>query len=418
MGKDKDEEEIAEKFADEIDGRIKEAMGKGELFKNGNLDDIFGFEARDTSSLKSIMKKRRSRKWRRTVRKIRDNHSDDVDLLQRLVSSAWIKDVKNPPNLDGLFGGKACFRKWADKNQLTVRKKGDKKFNSESMWNEEPIDECTRALCEIKVCRYTVVKKKPQPGVSVCKSYHWAAWAEWTQCDIHCGEEGKRKRFRKCINSCTGEKSDDKECKPFNDPRYDKPLTNEDWTRCSPCPETEIASWTEWSKWEVVGSYKMFCGENVKIKMQRRRECLAGEKGQKKCEGSDKLTRDADAPPCQGEGSGYVDNMSGGAEKQEEGGSMVGGTSEEVKEDVEETVSSRSGNQEKQEDHPSKEEEGKEGVVEEEGKEEEGEIVEEGREGEEGEIVEEGREGEEGGEDVLVDRGNDGEGAAEGGEDG
>ena len=63
------------------------------------------------------MKKRRSRKWRRTVRKIRDNYSDDVDLLQRLVSSAWIKDVKNPPNLDGLFGGKACFRKWADKSE-------------------------------------------------------------------------------------------------------------------------------------------------------------------------------------------------------------------------------------------------------------------------------------------------------------
>ena len=29
-------------------------MGKGELFKNGNLDDIFGFEARDTSSLSKL----------------------------------------------------------------------------------------------------------------------------------------------------------------------------------------------------------------------------------------------------------------------------------------------------------------------------------------------------------------------------
>ena len=185
------------------------------------------------------------------------------------------------------------------------------------MWNEEPIDECTRALCEIKVCRYEIEKLQPSGGVAVCKSYHWAAWAEWTQCDIQwvgvwphnssfnlcfsCGEEGKRKRFRKCINSCTGEKSDDKECKPFNDPRYDKPLTNEDWTRCSPCPEEEIASWAEWGQWALVGSYKMFCGKgeshvcsqtynnnnnnfflDVKMKHERKRTCLGGEKGEKK----------------------------------------------------------------------------------------------------------------------------------------
>ena len=90
-----------------------------------------------------------------------------------------------------------------------------------------------------------------------------------------------------------------------------------------------------------------------------------------RCEGSDKETREGKLPPCQGEGSDYSGNMSGGAEKQEQGGSITGGDSEEV----------------------------------EEVKEEEGEVV-------------EGREGEEGGEDVLVDGGNDGEGAVEGGEDG
>ena len=65
-----------------------------------------------------------------------------------------------------------------------MRKDDDPKFNSKTMWNEEPIDDCQKAVCEIKICRYEIRVPETEPVVVACKSYHWAAWARWTQCDL------------------------------------------------------------------------------------------------------------------------------------------------------------------------------------------------------------------------------------------
>ena len=137
------------------------------------------------------------------ARRISGSFYDETEELADYITSSWKKNA-DPPVLDGLFGGKACYRSWADESkptialskmkcfthfpfleQLTVRKNKDKKYNSETMHNGEPIDECSKPLCEIKMCRY---KKKyipdPDPVFVACNSYHWAAWGKWTQCDL------------------------------------------------------------------------------------------------------------------------------------------------------------------------------------------------------------------------------------------
>ena len=162
------------------------------------------------------MKNRRSRKKRKLARRINGAYYDETEEMAEFILSQWQKDVI-PPVLDGLFGGKPCSRTWIDKSkgfflmsisiqrgyifmcifkmvlhctftfleQLTVRKNDDKKFNSKTMHNEEPIDECTKALCEIKVCRYEAkLNPRPAPAFVECKSFHWAAWGKWTQCDL------------------------------------------------------------------------------------------------------------------------------------------------------------------------------------------------------------------------------------------
>ena len=43
-------------------------------------------------------------------------HDETFNLLEMRVSS-W-KRSANLPTLDGLFGGKPCFREWADKSKL------------------------------------------------------------------------------------------------------------------------------------------------------------------------------------------------------------------------------------------------------------------------------------------------------------
>ena len=45
-------------------------------------------------------------------------HDETFNLLEMRVSS-W-KRSANLPTLDGLFGGKPCFREWADKSKLSL----------------------------------------------------------------------------------------------------------------------------------------------------------------------------------------------------------------------------------------------------------------------------------------------------------
>lgn len=52
-------------------------------------------------------------------RDIKNYYRDDREDLNAQISSRWVKKA-NPPVLDGLFGGKACYRSWADKSKLNI----------------------------------------------------------------------------------------------------------------------------------------------------------------------------------------------------------------------------------------------------------------------------------------------------------
>ena len=56
---------------------------------------------------------RKSRKKRRLARRISGFFYDETEELADYITNQWKKEV-NPPVLDGLFGGKACYRSWAD----------------------------------------------------------------------------------------------------------------------------------------------------------------------------------------------------------------------------------------------------------------------------------------------------------------
>eukprot|EP00091_Calanus_sinicus_P020303 TRINITY_DN5461_c0_g1_i1.p1 TRINITY_DN5461_c0_g1~~TRINITY_DN5461_c0_g1_i1.p1 ORF type:complete len:159 (-),score=42.02 TRINITY_DN5461_c0_g1_i1:116-592(-) len=113
-----------------------------------------------------------------------------------------------------------------------------------------------------------------------CEHLSWSAWGDWGQCDIKCGQEGRRKRKRKCMNICKGEehKGKHKKCKPFQNNIMNKKYTDTDTTRCSPCPAYETAQWSQWTDWSMQG--EKTCGTG-QMKMTRKRTCVAAKDGNK-----------------------------------------------------------------------------------------------------------------------------------------
>ena len=65
-------------------------------------------------------------------------------------------------------------------------------------------------------------------------------WGSWGKCDEHCGPNGRRKRFRDCINTCDNKKNDDSKCKPFFNNIQKRNYTSIDVTECTPCPASGL----------------------------------------------------------------------------------------------------------------------------------------------------------------------------------
>ena len=62
-----------------------------------------------------FQKNRRSSTVRRMRRRLMGLYHDETFNLLEMRVSSWKRNA-NLPTLDGLFGGKACFREWADES--------------------------------------------------------------------------------------------------------------------------------------------------------------------------------------------------------------------------------------------------------------------------------------------------------------
>ena len=93
------------------------------------------------------------------------------------------------PNLDGLYGGKACIRedgkattKFPDANE------DEKHYGTEDIKTEI-------GFCELQLCQIITDDMQPVESVKNCLSM-WTAWTAWGKCNKDCGDEGNRKRTR------------------------------------------------------------------------------------------------------------------------------------------------------------------------------------------------------------------------------
>ena len=107
---------------------------------------------------------------------------------QRLKLQETIRDAKLP-NLDGLYGGKACKRQ--DGRFLSKFPDGDedkKHYGTEDVTTEI-------GFCELQLCQITDDYVQGGELETNCLSM-WTAWTKWGKCNKDCGDEGNRKRTR------------------------------------------------------------------------------------------------------------------------------------------------------------------------------------------------------------------------------
>merc|ERR1719357_1638952 len=228
--------------------------------------------------------------------------SGDKYKISELLKTEQRRVIATLPNVDGLYGGKPCVRQYKDKKIMTTRADTDKKFDKSKHYNKQVYENVKSVHeCDLQLCNVVLNTQQENAGDNgPCEIFQWAAWGEWGKCDLSCGDKGKLKRKRVCVNTCyDGDKakSADDKCKPFENNLLNKTFTNEDTTECSPCPEEEQSSWSEWGEWQRKGFQ---CGSG-KAEQERKRKCLPGKSGQKDCPGKDKQTQIFDQPSCEGD---------------------------------------------------------------------------------------------------------------------
>merc|ERR1719431_1232927 len=232
-------------------------------------------------------------------------------LISLLISNT--EKFAKVPVLDGLYGGKACQRKEPDNKYLSIRQDDDAKFDKNTMTNQYPKEYSkTYDVCHIDICG--AISNEFEPGYTPtkipCQYFSWSEWGNWGKCNIKCGPEGSRKRHRKCMNTCKDEEVEGR-CRPYFNNIYNRNYTDTDTVDCTPCPANELSMWSEWQDWELLKGEK--CGTGVRIE-ERRRQCVAGKDGTKKCEGKDKETKEFQLTPCPSQTGGSSSEYSYGGE--------------------------------------------------------------------------------------------------------
>ena len=93
------------------------------------------------------------------------------------------------PNLNGLYGGKACKRE----DDLTLTKYEEYNRDKEHYGADETVVKLNE--CDLGICKLPD-KGKDDPGVPQDCNGMWLRWGNWGNCDRECGEFGRRTRTR------------------------------------------------------------------------------------------------------------------------------------------------------------------------------------------------------------------------------
>ena len=93
------------------------------------------------------------------------------------------------PNLNGLYGGKACKRE----DDLTLTKYEEYNRDKEHYGADETVVKLN--ACDLGICKLPD-KGKDDPGVPQDCNGMWMRWGNWGNCDRECGEFGRRTRTR------------------------------------------------------------------------------------------------------------------------------------------------------------------------------------------------------------------------------
>ena len=111
-------------------------------------------------------------------------------MIQKTVREAKL------PNLDGLYGGKACVTH--DGFELT-KYPPPEEDDEESKQHYGAVDEMEElGACDLQICPYISDPTYPDPGNTRPKNCLsiWTKWSPWGKCDKECGITGKRIRTR------------------------------------------------------------------------------------------------------------------------------------------------------------------------------------------------------------------------------
>jgi len=238
-------------------------------------------------------RKERSRACRKTKR-IMKAFKEDLANIFLLTTKETIRNAKLP-NLDGLYGGKACIREDGRATTKYLDADEEKKYYGTEEYTTE------HGACDLQLC---MVNDDPmQPVVEKNCVSMWTAWTKWGKCNKDCGDDGNRKRTRKCVCACD-ETKEETDCRPAYRSFTNETITNEDFAPCTPCPPDRASKWSTWGDWK---SDKFGCS-NEKGKMTtytRKRQCIVGPARGKcppgksgKKEGWDEDSYQLPRPPC------------------------------------------------------------------------------------------------------------------------
>lgn len=103
----------------------------------------------------------------------------------------WVR-YATLPNLDGLYGGKACLMQ--DGTALTKNRVPEEEEDKKHQGTEEFLEE--KGFCQIQLCEMYSENPPAQMGhMPKCISM-WTSWSKWGKCNKDCGDEGNRIRTR------------------------------------------------------------------------------------------------------------------------------------------------------------------------------------------------------------------------------
>jgi len=207
---------------------------------------------------------------------ITDAYITDLKAVKKIWWSEF-KAVVKEPWVDGIAGGTDCVNNVKSKG-ITSRadlQKDKEKYDPYPFVKEKKRD------CELNICVLVAKTTKPNNAITQQCVYHrWSEWGEYGQCNVKCGDKGRRTRTRHCQDTCMDKKVGDDKCTPYH--AYDYVLKkNSTWTTsnevpCQPCPSESIGTWSTWSTWSWFGAPACAKEEGMKAKQSRERTCIEG----------------------------------------------------------------------------------------------------------------------------------------------